>query len=129
MLIALSILLFGGGGSEGMWLFPPNFSQKVNVVVVEENKRDEILSLFNEIDKSINKYDDRVREIAKKLHQTVRIYDATDMELNKLSQKLLQERKMVQTQIFDARFKMAEKLTDQEWKDIFLLTDPVPEDN
>ena len=129
MLITLSILLFGGGGSEGMWLFPQNFSQKVEVVVVEENKRDEILALFDEINKSINNYDDRAREIVKILHQAVRRYNATDMELNELSQKLLQERKMVQTQIFDARFKMAEKLTDQEWKDIFLLTDPVPEDN
>ena len=122
MLIALSILLFGGGGSDNMWLFPPDFQKNVKVVVVENEKQTEILELYNEMVVNLKSSDKRISEIGEILYQTVRDYDATDSEINELIQKLLDERKETQLKLVDTRFKMAEKLTPQEWNDIFIST-------
>ena len=128
MLIAtLYILLFGGGGGDSIWLFPDSFSQHVKVVVLEEERQDELNDLFDKIKESIKTHDDNVSDIAKDLHKSVQNPDATDQKLDQYIQKLLKEREKAQTKILDARFKMADKLKPEEWKDIF-LADAVPKD-
>ena len=120
MLIATLYILLFGGGSDGMWLFPDNFSQHVGVVVFEEDRQDELTDLYGQIDEGIKNHDDNVSDIAKDLHKAIQNPDATDPEFDQFIERLLKERTTAQTKILDARFKMAEKLNPQEWKDIFL---------
>jgi len=120
MLIATLYILLFGGGSDGMWLFPSNFSEHVKVVVLEEDRQDELNDLFDQIDESIKIHDENVSDISKDLHKTIQNPDATDKEFDQFIEKLLKERTDAQSKILDARFKMAKKLNPQEWKDIFL---------
>jgi hypothetical protein len=120
MLIATLYILLFGGGSDGIWLFPDSFSEHVEAVVSQEERQDELNKLFDQITKSIKTHDDNVNDIAKDLHKAIQNPNTTDQELNQYIKKLLKERTDAQTKILDARFKMAEKLNPQEWKDIFL---------
>lgn len=120
MLIATLCILLFGGGSDGMWLLPDNFSQHVGVVILEEDRQDELTDLYDQIDECIKTHDDNVSDIAKDLHKAIQNPEATDQEFDQFIEKLLKERTTAQTKILDARFKMAEKLNPQEWKDIFL---------
>ena len=125
MLIATLCILLFGGGSDGMWLFPSNFSKHVEAIVLEEERQDELNDLFDQISESIKTHDDNVSDIAKDLHKTIQNPDATDKKFDQFIDKLLKERTDAQSKILDARFKMAKKLNSQEWKDIF-LADAVP---
>jgi len=118
MLIALTIMLLSGGGNN-IWLFPEDFSDRVEAVIVEENRQSEIINLFDEISESVTTHNDRVKEMADNVSMLNRNPDATDRDFEQMFQTLLQERKALQTGVLDARIEMALKFRQNEWEQIF----------
>jgi hypothetical protein len=110
MLIALAIVLFGlGGDSAGIWLFPEDFADRIEAVIVDENRQSEIIDLFDKISESVISYNDRVKEIAENASMLNRNPDATEHDFEQIVQILLKERKMIQKEVLDARLNMAHK--------------------
>ena len=118
MLIALTILLFGGGGTD-MWLFPEDFTDRVETVVTEENRQTAIIDLFDDIADSYVAYDDRIKKIAEQSSLLNHNYDASEQEFEPAIDSLLQARKTLQTAVLDARLAMADQFSQDEWQQVF----------
>jgi len=118
MLIALTIMLLGGGGTD-IWLFPEDFSDRVEAIIVEESRQSEIINLFDKISESVTTHNDRVKEMAVNVSILNRNPDATDHDFEQMFQTLLQERKTLQTGVLDARIEMALKFRQNEWEQVF----------
>ena len=127
MLIALTILLLGGG-STNIWLFPEDFTDRVEAIIVEENRQTEILDLFEKMTESFTTHKDRIKEIAGKMSELNRNPETAAGDFEQVVQSLLQERKLTQTNILDARVKMALQLQQNEWEQVF-STDLPSNDN
>ena len=123
MLIALTILILGiGGGSSENWLFPEDFTDMVETTLVEEKRQTRIIELFENINESINSYNERVKEIAENTSRINRNPDATEEDFEQIVQSLVQEREKLQKEIIEARFNMVDQFTAEEWKQV-LSTD------
>jgi hypothetical protein len=123
MLIALTILLFSGGSTD-IWLFPEDFTDRVEAIIVEENRQTEILELFEKMNESFTIHNDRIKEMAGNISELNRNPNTAAGDFEQDVQSLLQERKLLQTNILNARMKMALQLQQNEWGQIF-LTDSV----
>jgi hypothetical protein len=122
MLIALAIVLFGlGGDSAGIWLFPEDFADRIEAVIVDENRQSEIIDLFDKISESVISYNDRVKEIAENASMLNRNPDATERDFEQIVQILLKERKMIQKEVLDARLNMSHKCNQNEWRQVFAV--------
>jgi hypothetical protein len=119
MLIALTILLFSGGSTD-IWLFPEDFTDRVEAIIVEENRQTEILKLFEKMNENFTTHKDRIKEMAGKMSELNRNPETVAGDFEQVLQSLLQERKLLQTNILNARMKMALQLQQNEWGQIFL---------
>ena len=119
MLIALTIMLLGGGGND-LWLFPEDFTDRVETVVTDESTQTAIIDLVNEMADSHATYNDRVKKIAENASLLNRNYEATEQEFEPVIDSLLQARKTLQTAVLDARFKLTDQFTQDEWQQIFI---------
>lgn len=117
MLIALAILLLGGGGD--VWLFPEDFTDKVETVIVEEKKQSEIIDLFDKMNESVATHGDRVKEIAEMVSSLNRYPEATEQDFESIIESLLEERKKLQTEVLDARLNMVLQFHQNEWEHVF----------
>ena len=120
MLIALTIMLLGGGGSD-LWLFPEDFTDRVETVITDEGRQTAIIDLFDEITDSYVAYNDRIKKTADNAALLNRNYDATKQEFEPVIDSLLQERRKLQTEVLDARVKMADRFQEDEWQQIFAV--------
>ena len=118
MLIALTILLLGGGGSD-VWLFPEDFTGKVEMVVVEEKRQAEILDLVDKITQSVTTYNDRIQKLADQASQLNRNPEAGSGDFESLIENLLQERKKLQTEVLEVRLKMMLQFEHRQWEKVF----------
>lgn len=118
MLIALTIMLLGGGGTD-IWLFPEDFTDRIEAVIVEENRQTEILDLFEKTTESFTTHNDRVKKMAENVSMLNRNPDATDHDFEQKVQNLLQKRKKLQTEVLNARLKMVDLIDPNEWEQIF----------
>jgi hypothetical protein len=123
MLIALGLLLFGGGNGD-LWQFPDYFTDHVKAIIVEDTRRGDILDLYKSIEDEVGTYDEFVDGLTEDLHSLNQNPDATDQEFAKLIQKLLQSRKEAENKLLDARMKMVTHLSVEEWKAILLTDSP-----
>ena len=83
MLIALTIVLLGGGGND-IWLFPEDFTDQVEEVVLEEKRQSEILDLFDKINESVNSQNDGIKDLAEKMSLFNRNPDTTEKEIEEI---------------------------------------------
>lgn len=118
MLIALTILLLSGGSID-IWLFPEDFTDRVEAVIVEENRQTEILDLFEKMTESFTSHNDRIKEMAGNISELNRNPDTAAEDFEQVVQSLFQERKLLQANILDARMKMALQLQQNEWEQVF----------
>ena len=118
MLIALTILLFSGGSTD-IWLFPEDFTDRIEAIIVEENRQTEILDLFEKMNESFTTYDDRNKEMAGNISNLNRNPETAAGDFEQVVQSLLQERKLAQTNILNARMKLTLLLQQNEWEQVF----------
>jgi hypothetical protein len=119
MLIALTILILGlGGGASENWLFPEDFTDRVEISIVDEGRQIRINELFNKINESINSYKERVKEISENTSRLNRNPDATEKDFDQIVQSLVQEREKLQKEIIEARFNMIDQFTAEEWEQV-----------
>jgi len=119
MLIALTIMLLGGGGND-LWLFPEDFTDRVETVITEERRQTTIIDLFEKMADSHAIYSDRVKKIAENVSLLNHNYDATEQEFEPVIDSLLQARKTLQTTVLDARFNLTDQFMQDEWQQIFI---------
>lgn len=119
MLIAALTIFLLGGGSDSLWLFPEDFSKQVKNVVTEEKRQTEILTAYDEIQKNADSYNDEIRKMVEEISKLNQTPDATETDYEQPIQNILQKRKLIQTEIIDARLKMASQFSEDEWETIF----------
>ena len=118
MLIALTIMLLGGGGYE-YWLFPEDFSDRMEVVVTDEARRSEIIDLMDQINERAALYNDRIKDISEESAKLNRDSNATADDFESIIERLHKERKQMQSELLDVRLQMAGKFNEQEWTRAF----------
>jgi hypothetical protein len=118
MLIALAIMLLGGGGSD-VWLLPSNFDKQIKNVVVDENRQADIIEDVEKINDSIASYVDEVKQTAKNISSLNKDHAAGEQEFEAVINELLEKRKTVQIQVVEARLHMAAQLQSDEWEQLF----------
>ena len=111
-------MLLGGGGYE-FWLFPEDFSDRVEVVVTEETRRTEIIDLVDQINERAALYNDHVKEISEESAELNRDSNATADDFESILERLHKERNEMQSEILDVRLEMAGKFDEQEWTRAF----------
>ena len=119
MLIAMTILWLTGGGGADMWLFPEDFTDRIETVVTDESRQTAVIDLYDEIVDHFADHKKRVKEIAGETRLLNGNYDADEDAFEPAIDRLLQTRKELQATVFDARMKMVEKVDQNEWKQLF----------
>jgi len=119
MLIAALTILLLGGGSDSLWLFPEDFAKQIKNVVTEEMRQAELLTVFNDIKKNADSYNGEIGKMVEEISILNRRPDATETDLEQSIQSLLQKRRQMQSEIIDARLKMASQFHQNEWEKIF----------
>jgi len=119
MLIALTILWLTGGAAGNMWLFPVDFSDRVETVVSDDARQTAVSDLFDEIVDHYADYNKRVKEIAEEARSLNADYDADETAFEPVIESLLNKRKELQTAVLDARMKMVGQVDEKEWQLLF----------
>ena len=119
MLIAMTILWLTGGGAADMWLFPADFTDRVETVVTDESRQTAVIDLYDEIVDHFADHKKRVKEIAGETRLLNGNYDADESSFEPVIDRLLQTRKEFQAAVFNARMKMIEQVDQNEWQQMF----------
>jgi hypothetical protein len=120
MLIAtatLLIYLFGGGGSLEFYL--TNLKDPVKEHVQDNDRQDAILDASKDLSKELK---DLQKEITDQFSDYVDLhseYDSTAGEFDAVTEKMVASQLQLSKQVLDARDKMHEQMTIDEWRAVF----------
>ena len=117
MLIALAILYLSGGS--GFWLFPQNFNDRVEEMVMDEKRRETILDLHETITEDAAAYNEEFKATAEKILGMSRAHSVTAKDLQIVVDHLMNERRAAQNKIIDNRLDIAWQIEPEEWEKIF----------
>lgn len=117
MLIALAILYLTGGS--GFWLFPQNFNDRVEEIVMDETRRETIIDLHETIAADAAAYNKEIKVTAEKILGMSREHSVTAKDLQIVVDHLMNERRAAQNKIIDNRLDIAWQLESEEWAEIF----------
>ena len=118
MLIALALMLLGGGNSES-WLLPQDFNDRIEEVVLEKSRRSDILDQAEIINDNITSYVKEIQKTAKDIALLNQNHKVTEQDVEDVVQSILKKRRAMQEKVLDARINLANQLQPQEWEQIF----------
>ena len=118
MLIALIILLLGGGNSES-WLLPKDFNDRIEEIVLEKSRQSDILDQAEIINETITSYVKEMQKTAKDIAILNQNHTVTEQDVEDVIQKIMNKRRAHQEKVLDARMNLANQLQPQEWEQIF----------
>jgi predicted nucleic acid-binding Zn-ribbon protein len=118
MLIALTIMWLSGGGA-GSWFFSQDFTDRVELVVMDENRQSQITEMFDQINDSSNAYNKDIEDIAGQISKLNRNPETADEQLQEVLQQVLQRRNEIQRILVDVRMKLTDHMQQNEWEKIF----------
>lgn len=116
MLIAtatLIITLLAGGVPDSFFTIP-EIKKEIKAQVKDKDKQKEILSIMKESDKRISDFNKKIN----KSLESENLYknrDVTKEQLIAFHNNLINERKVLQKEIIDARMKVIGLMTEEEW--------------
>ena len=118
MLIALTILLLGGGNSES-WLLPKDFNDRIEEIVLEKSRQSDILDQAEIINETITSYVKEMQKTAKDIAILNQNHTVTEQDVEDVIQKIMNKRRAHQEKVLDARMNLANQLQPQEWEQVF----------
>ena len=119
MLIAIFAFLamtFGGGPEGGM---PQDFNKQVKKKMTDEVRKDQILDLNKQIREGVKASNKRLKTLSKDVRALTPKYDSTADEIQTIVDQYFVERRETQETMIDARLKMKDLITREEWGAIF----------
>lgn len=118
MLIALFIIILSGGSYE-FWPLPEDFSDRVELAITDENRRENVVGLYLTMYEDAAEYNDKIKEAAEKIILLSRDHNETAEDLKIIVGLLVHERKAVQEKILDNRLNIAWQMEPEEWTKLF----------
>ena len=112
VLILLGLYLFGGGGGGD------SLEDRVKEVVGKE-RRAAARAIAAEIEHEIDNHRELLVDRRHALLEVVQRYDATPDELQAACEPGVTEAERIQTVIVDARFRLRDALSAEEWEELF----------
>jgi uncharacterized protein YpuA (DUF1002 family) len=101
------------------WPSPEDFNEKIESVVSEESRREEIRDVIDEAAKRMTENIDEIKNSIQKGRQLNLDYAATEDDFTPIIAQFIKEQKKVQQEITDLHFRLREKINEQEWVLIF----------
>ena len=118
MLIALTLLLLGGGNSES-WLLPKDFNDRIEEIVLEKSRQSDILDQAEIINDNSTSYVKEMQKTAKEIALLNQNHKVTEQDFEDVVQNILKKRRANQEKVLDARMNLANQLQPQEWEQVF----------
>ena len=117
MLIGLFLVLFGGS-SLSVWVLPENFGEQAEEIIVDENRREKAVGIYEEMDKIIDEHNKSLEGLADSFAKALDNSAAEDSEFKSWINKLVKERREYEREILSARKSLVENITKEEWEKI-----------
>jgi len=117
MLIGLFLVLFGGG-SLSVWVLPENFADQAEEIIVDENRREKAVGIFEEMDKIIDEHNKSLEGLADLFAKDLDNPTTEDSVFQNWVDKLMKERRDYESEILSARKSLVENITKEEWEKI-----------
>ena len=120
MLAALTIyLLFGGGGVSGPMVFWSEAAENIEVVVTDEESRDQALEVIDSMLDRSKDYNKTLDELREQLGDLTVSHDVTAEQFDSLWDEYFELDAQYTKEIIAARFSLTESLSREEWAEIF----------
>ena len=114
---ALALLLLGGGGSEGF--LPKDFDKQVKKQMTDKVRKAQVLDLHKQMGKTFKGYNKQQKTSSKKVLALTENHEASADEFRAVVDEFFVERRKTQEKLIDARLKMKDLITREEWGAIF----------
>ena len=120
MLAALTIyLLFGGGGVSGPMVFWSEAAENIEVVVTDENRRDQALEVIDSMLDRSKEHNKTLDEMREQLGDLTASHDVTLEQFDGLWNEYFELDAQYTKEIIEARFSLKESLSREEWAATF----------
>lgn len=113
---ALFILLFGGGGLE---FYLTNLKDSVKDAVPDKPRREEIMDTSKALEKELESLQKDVGKQFKSYVDVHNNYKATPADFDAVTTQLVSDQQKFAKLVLDARYKMHEQMTADEWRAVF----------
>jgi len=126
LIILFSALFLGGAASVASFVqgvSVKDVKTAVKQVVMDEARKDEILSLLKEWNKKVKKSRKQIKDDQKSLMKVVSNYDSTRDMLEQATVKLNESIYSEDQTFLDLKFTMRQKLTKEEWDKLLVQMD------
>jgi hypothetical protein len=116
MLIATATLIISllAGGIPDSFFTLPDIKKEIKVQVTDKEKQKEILSIMKETDKKISDFNKKINKSLKS-ENLYKNRDVTKEQLIAFHKNIINERRVLQKEIIDARMKVIGLMTEDEW--------------
>ena len=119
MLIALiSLLLLGGGGSDGLFDFGM-IEEQIESVVTDTNDREFALETWRATEEKHEAYDERIQDWKKQMKDLLADSTVDIAELDAIWDDYFNATRKWHRDMIDARFEMKRNISREEWIKIF----------
>ncbi len=117
VIFATLILVLFGGGSEGF--LPKDFDKQVKKQMTDKVRKAQVLDLHKQIGKTFKGYNKQPKTSSKKVLALTENHEASADEFRAVVDEFFVERRKTQEKLIDARLKMKDLITREEWGAIF----------
>ena len=120
MIAALTIyFLMGGGGVSGPMVFWNEAADNVEVVVTDEERRDQALEVIDSMLDRSKEHNKTLDELREQLGDLTVSHDVTAEQFDSLWDEYFELDAQYTKEIIAARFSLTESLSREEWAEIF----------
>lgn len=116
MLVALMILMLGGGSD--VTPMPADFDKHVKDVVVDEDRRREILAVNEAMGEIIKSYAGEAQKLSKEVYATNRSYASSPADLEAKTDAYVTLRAELDAALIEKRLELARLMTKEEWDEV-----------
>ena len=119
MIIGLFLLLFGGGASLGLWMFPEDFDSRVKEILTDKNRKEEVRSVYSDMEDVKKKHAKNFGKLADSFEDEMKSSAIGEAEINETLNEIFKERNDFNDKMITARMSLVKNLTEEEWVKIY----------
>ena len=119
MLIALFTVLFLGGGDTGMLDFIADTQDTVKVVMEKDDRKKEAITTLKAMKKRTNAHYKMVKRASKDMDKVLSGDEVANSDIDEIWDAYYSQRAVYNLDMLDLRFQLKEKMTREEWQQVF----------
>jgi hypothetical protein len=119
MLVALFAFLFLGGSQTGLLDFIADTQDALEVVMEEDDRRNEALATLKAMKKVANANTKMVKSASDDLNKTLFSDTATDADIDAIWEDYFSQRASYGEDMLDLRYQLKDQMTREEWQQVF----------